>query len=625
MNPGLPAPLDAASSQLFSNHHRSSDPMVQAMPRPPQASSSSLFPSCRRPAEMWSHHDQADFDGLVFEVSSVWPGQPLEGWDPDEGLHLAKLELRLEATIGAGIACSLVPEGFCPGELLKVSPSYPLWKLPSVKIGYNPDKCSWYAKGLKKSASVFKTVRYKWYEDSNFASIAGSDIRKRLKLSKSPKPTGSLGTLYLFVHPAKIPNLRVLAQTKFYRSQLKCKDDDEDDPSVPKKANNVFVPSQLNCTIPPCSPPPPRRPPWRPERGPPGAGFGDPQCLSFDGVRFECNFLGEFLWTRCEDFVVHVFAERANSSDSSRATIIKGFAVSEQGEIAYAIAGSTPGSPFNFALDGDDENLVGNFITVTMEGTDTMFLLTASGHGIKAVFHPTHVFLEITLASQCFNRTDGLLGNNNGNPADDLRPFNKSEIIPSTSQAEVIYEKFVLSWCRDSLQDSLFPPDQFRACDRTFIPVFIADLDIDACPVVCNGDVFCCLDHSEGGEDLAVVSSGDNQAAVQAQGLAQSVQQPPPSLSLPTQIALSPDSLEFTVLAKGSNMEGLNCSVCAVENVQCNLTIIGDDASLTVTGAIPQGRMTCTAIANNVPTIGGAEVAAFPCNIGISLLHMFPL
>ena len=188
--------------------------------------------------------------------------------------------------------------------------------------------------------------------------------------------------------------------------------------------------------------------------------------------------------------MVHVFAERANSSDSSRATVLKGFAVREQGEIAYAIGGSTPGSPFDFSLNGDDENLVGNFITVTMEGTDTMFLSTASGHGIKAVFHPTHVYLEISLASQCFNRTDGLLGNNNGNPADDLRPFNKSEVVPSTSNAEVIYEEFVLSWCRDSLQDSLFPPDQFRPCDRTFIPLFIADLDIDACPVACTGDVF---------------------------------------------------------------------------------------------------------------------------------------
>ena len=116
--------------------------------------------------------------------------------------------------------------------------------------------------------------------------------------------------------------------------------------------------------------------------------------------------------------MVHVFAERANISDSSRATVLKGFAVSEQGEIAYAVASSTLGSQFDFSLNGDDESLVGNFITVTMEGTDTILLSTASGHGIKAVFHPTHLYLETSLGSQCFNRTDGLLGNFNGNPAE---------------------------------------------------------------------------------------------------------------------------------------------------------------------------------------------------------------
>eukprot|EP00435_Cladocopium_sp_Y103_P065968 s250_g28.t1 len=346
--------------------------------------------------------------------------------------------------------------------------------------------------------------------------------------------------------------------------------------------------------------------PWRRPR-PPGTGVGDPQCLSYDGFRFECNFLGEAVWTRCQDLTVHVFAELADSS--ARATVIKGVAVREKTETAIAIANTDGnGSPFDFTMDGDDLKFEGLFITVTLEGTDTLIMATESGHEVKAVFHPTAVALEIRLADSCFNRTDGLLGNNNGNSSDDLQPFNENEVLPLTSPAEVIYEEFVLSWCKDNVQDSLFPPDLFRPCDRAFIPLFVADLDIDACPAICNGDGLCCLDSSEGGEELAITALADAQAALQAQGLAQSYAVPlPPILRLPTKIELTPDFLQFNVSAEGSGLEDLTCSICATPQVQCQLTIMADNARLKIDGAIPAGRVTCTARAGD-DTTGVADI-----------------
>ena len=47
--------------------------------------------------------------------------------------------------------------------------------------------------------------------------------------------------------------------------------------------------------------------------------------MTYDGLTFECNFLGEAVWTRCGVFAVHVFTEQA--SNGTQATVIKGVAV----------------------------------------------------------------------------------------------------------------------------------------------------------------------------------------------------------------------------------------------------------------------------------------------------------
>eukprot|EP00435_Cladocopium_sp_Y103_P036773 s1919_g9.t1 len=84
------------------------------------------------------------------------------------------------------------------------------------------------------------------------------------------------------------------------------------------------------------------------------------------------------------------------------------------------------------------------------------------------------------------------------------------------------------------------------------------------------------------------------------------------------EIWLSPTSStgQLTVLAEGSNIERLNCSVCS-RDVQCSLTIETEasgasNASLQIVGdslgLVEAGAMTCIVEANGIPIIGGADI-----------------
>ena len=152
-----------------------------------------------------------------------------------------------------------------------------IWTLTGgLQIGYNPNTCSWFAQGVRALGSLFTNNRYTWYENAGFASIDGSSSGSRLKLRKSSRPSGYVGTLYLFVHPTNKANLRLLATKTIFESQV-----DKCVPTPPPPQNNTTF---SNTT-------------WNRNRSP-GTGGGDPQCLSYDGFRFECNFLGEAVWSR---------------------------------------------------------------------------------------------------------------------------------------------------------------------------------------------------------------------------------------------------------------------------------------------------------------------------------------
>ena len=69
-------------------------------------------------------------------------------------------------------------------------------------------------------------------------------------------------------------------------------------------------------------------------RRPASTGFGDPQCETFDGLSFVCNFHCEANWASCGNWSVHAVAEHVPVG--TNATIITKFAVRYDYETAVA-------------------------------------------------------------------------------------------------------------------------------------------------------------------------------------------------------------------------------------------------------------------------------------------------
>eukprot|EP00438_Fugacium_kawagutii_P033652 Skav204049 [mRNA] locus=scaffold3:245488:250433:- [translate_table: standard] len=341
---------------------------------------------------------------------------------------------------------------------------------------------------------------------------------------------------------------------------------------------------------------------WSPPR-PPGGGGGDPQCLTYDGFRFECNFLGEVLWTKCENFSVHVVAEPANAS--RQATVIKAFAVQQDSEIFLAVPELNNTSLFTLSLNGNQNDLNGNFITGTLESSE-LILETVQGHQVRASLQERAVFLQVTLADRCFEKAEGLLGNMNGDATDDLKPKSNGSdgmlIVSLNSSAEDIYERF-------------------------WLPAFIADLNVDTCPAGCNA--FCCLDFIEAGAEVASAAvAGFQQIEDERQG-AVSILANPPLLILPRLVNFSGPSvvpvLQFTVNASSSGtMEDLDCNICGLQlpEVYCNVTGIGEStASLQVIAAdLPLGPVLCLALADGLFSLGGARDVGIGVVLSIDLI-----
>eukprot|EP00438_Fugacium_kawagutii_P029747 Skav215801 [mRNA] locus=scaffold3885:109101:109931:+ [translate_table: standard] len=138
----------------------------------------------------------------------------------------------------------------------------------------------------------------------------------------------------------------------------------------------------------------------------------------------------------------------------------------------------------------------------------------------------------VTLPDACFDQSLGLLGNFNGDATDDLKT-STNEVLSVNATAEKIYEDFVLSWCVTSFSSSLFPSDWWHPCDTLWRPLFIDQLNLDACPDACGNSGFCCLDSSEAGAEFAIATENTVQVTLAAQRVTLPFNQTPPRLILP--------------------------------------------------------------------------------------------
>ena len=146
---------------------------------------------------------------------------------------------------------------------------------------------------------------------------------------------------------------------------------------------------------------------------------------------------------------------------------------------------------------------------------------------------------QVTLPDSCFNQSFGLLGNNNGVATDDLNASN-NQVLSVNASGKTIYEDFVLSWCVTDFSSSLFPPRLWHPCNTSWVPLFVDELDLAACPDACGNSGLCCLDSSEVGEDFAVNNDKKVRVTLAAQEVtAWSFSAIPPQLFLPEQAGVA--------------------------------------------------------------------------------------
>lgn len=377
---------------------------------------------------------------------------------------------------------------------------------------------------------------------------------------------------------------------------------------------------------PPRPPPPPTNQPfgptqqWERQRAPAG-GWGDPHCSTYDGLNFECNFKGEALWTQCGHWRVHAVADVVRTGT---ATSIRSVAVRHLDDtVVVTLANTTQvlgAQGFVVTLNGKQHRTAGDYLLSMVEGS-TILVVDAVGNMVEVAVLPEQLALSVRPKESCFNRTVGLMGNNNGDMLDDLQPFVQFDRLDPTKPAgnstealsESIYSLFVLSWGIIRLEDSLFPIQQFQPCDLMFRPAFGSEMR-GACAESCQGVRSCCFDAQVVGESFAVASTTFTAALQESREVACKFGATRPSfVTAPEYVQVSSRRSEdpqllarFVADGGGQPVVALTCSVCPgpgaeasrEPDLSCEVTGTGTPtASLLVVGrGLPLGTFSCEAV-----------------------------
>ena len=332
---------------------------------------------------------------------------------------------------------------------------------------------------------------------------------------------------------------------------------------------------------------------WQPVRRSGGA-FGDPHCLTYDGVQYECNFCGEAKWTVCGDWRVHVSAEAVGTG---AATVIRRLAVREGTETVVVLLG---GSVY-FNEQTVTSNRVGKVFSV-MFVNGTVVIRDANGNTVTAQFFPSMLVVSTSPGEGCFNKTTGLCGNNNGDPSDDFSIAGGAVLTVNSSQSD-IFSGFVVTHLVTSCTDTLFPLDSFVAGNTSYMPSFANASGLTSCPAVCRGVLSCCFDAAVGGPQFADQYNAAAASLVDANANAMTF-----TAKWPPQFEVAPDTVTVQdgslaaqyVIVASSPLKSITCDLCSVALVLCRTSGLGTNYStLAVTGrngaAFPN-EYECTAV-----------------------------
>ncbi|WP_340104876.1 BspA family leucine-rich repeat surface protein [Rhodohalobacter sp. 8-1] len=246
-----------------------------------------------------------------------------------------------------------------------------------------------------------------------------------------------------------------------------------------------------------CREEPPTQPPYRPTVQPPsgpnggGRSFGHPHFMTFDRQDFDFQAVGELILTRStiDDLELQVRLERINSNFQNF-TIITAAAMSVNGDAVVfeedrGSIGNVPILKVNgTAMDLPD--LGAEPITLPGSGTikrsgRTFIVEWPAGNNrvdVRQSATEMGILAEPMISTDYAGTLEGLLGNMDGNTANDFTTRDGTVLIPPLSFEE-LYREFGDSW-RITQEESLFGKDTFENLNIPSEQITTDDMDPNA-------------------------------------------------------------------------------------------------------------------------------------------------
>jgi len=189
--------------------------------------------------------------------------------------------------------------------------------------------------------------------------------------------------------------------------------------------------------------------------------FGDPHLVTLDGFQYTFNGKGEFVLVETHDQTFILQGRMSQPLESVNGTTVRGTSF-----IALAMKqDKNPTVQLEMADDelivlvggeeldfsGLTEQRVGN-ATVVREGNDTVTVRFSSGATVQTS-KLNRILTNILVTIPEHFSTSGLLGQLNGDPADDLLPKNATVPLPTNSTIENIHQQFGIT-CKFVVRDN---------------------------------------------------------------------------------------------------------------------------------------------------------------------------
>ncbi|XP_022809829.1 mucin-like protein [Stylophora pistillata] len=283
--------------------------------------------------------------------------------------------------------------------------------------------------------------------------------------------------------------------------------------------------------------------------------WGDPHLLTLDGFQYTFNGLGDYVLVRTLDGSVHLHARTkrpvTTEGGLSNATVISALAFktkdSDKGQIAFddSVPGNLSftitgmdGSCKNFTIAdfGEGKDFTGMSIERSTINNNTAIISFPSGLSIEVSPGLELLQLGVKAPGDMMNKTEGLLGNFNGDKTDELMYPNGTKISSNSTEQEIFHlgqqwvvphdeRLFVSSNC--TLQNVSF--------DDMFVPAFLnLSAVTDEIKEICGDNRECYFDVMQtGNKELAQETKGfeeETEAAIAE------LENTPPNITGPAEI-----------------------------------------------------------------------------------------